>query len=230
MAIIKFGVLVTGVRGQVGGGIFSANKSGPFLKSWQYPIVPPTPEELLQRARLAELPTFWRDQTQTFRDDWDTAAASGSYDRVNSLGQTYQLSGYQLFVSFKRIQQTMTGSITATTPSVGVPTPPPDVAGSASEATQDIQLDLTAGDYTGSYRAYIEAQPIRSVALVSLPGRWKFMKAQAKATPTSISIAAEYIPKFGPLVEGQAFAIRLRRAHLSGVISTALTATATVAA
>ena len=111
MAIIKFGITVVGVRGTVGGGTFSANKSGPYLKAWQYPVVSNTSPELLQRARLSEIPTQWRAFGPSIRTAYDTLAASGAYDRVNSLGITYQLSGYQLFASWARTKQTADGSI-----------------------------------------------------------------------------------------------------------------------
>jgi len=230
MAIIKFGITIVGARGEVGGGVFSANASGPYLKSWQYPVVKRTADELHQRARLAELPTAWRGLTAAIRTAWNTLAASAPYARTNSLGETYNLTGYQMFCSWARIKQTAQDSIFLGTPTATIPTPPPDVAADADESAGTMRVLVTAGVYTGNIYGYIQAQPIRSSVLAAFPNRWIFMRLWQGTPPATPSIFTQYTAAFGPLQTGQAFAVRIRRAHIQGAISTGLEASAVVVA
>lgn len=228
MAIIKLGITVVGIRGTVGGGVFSANKSGPYLKSWVYPIVPETPLELTMRANAASLPTTWRALTQAVRDAWDTLAALSAYQRTNSLGEIYNLSGWGLYTSWMLRRLRVGSPVYTFAPTATIPIPPEDVTLTADLSLNTVDLALTTGNYQNPWRAWVEAQPIRSTAQATYPNRWRWMTIVAITPPATISIRTPYVGVFGPLQTGQAIAIRLFRWHISGPISTPITATATV--
>ncbi len=98
MAVIMFGPLVVGARGTAGGLIFSANKAGPYVRSWSRGSNPRSPLQSNQRGILTDFATNWRNLTQPQRDDWDTYAADPAQDLTNSLGETYSISGFNWYV------------------------------------------------------------------------------------------------------------------------------------
>lgn len=97
MAIIKLGMLVTGIRGTVGGTIYSANKSGPFARGWSKGSNPRTTSQTGERAIISSHPVEWRAITQGQRDSWDTYAAHPAQQLTNPLGETYFASGFNWF-------------------------------------------------------------------------------------------------------------------------------------
>ncbi len=101
MAIVKFGVTVVGIRGTVGGLVFSAGKSGPYVKTWSKSANPRTPKQSEQRAELGSIGEEWRALTQVNRDGWDTFAATGTCTELtNSLGELYRISGFLWFLKW----------------------------------------------------------------------------------------------------------------------------------
>lgn len=94
MAILKFGPTVVGLRGAIGGIVFSANGSSNYAKAWSRSSNPRTPLQTDQRSRLASLPAAWRSLTDVERTAWATFAALPAQDLINSLGITYSISGF----------------------------------------------------------------------------------------------------------------------------------------
>ena len=96
--IVKFGVMVVGARGTVGGAIFSANQAGPFVRSWSKGANPRSDLQTAQRGRFSSLASAWRDLTQAQRDDWIDYADDPPQELTNSLGETYFISGFNWFI------------------------------------------------------------------------------------------------------------------------------------
>ena len=97
MAIVKFGAVVGGISGRVGGVVFAGGRSGAVLKAAGRRVGGDT-----QRARLAQsvpdgVATAWNALTDQQRGAWRTAAASVT--RTNRLGMGRQISGWQLYWS-----------------------------------------------------------------------------------------------------------------------------------
>jgi hypothetical protein len=97
MAIIKFGALVVGARGTIGGVTYSANKSGPYARAWGHGSNPRTVAQSITRADMGGLGARWLAISSSERDDWDSFAADAANELTNSLGETYFLSGWQWF-------------------------------------------------------------------------------------------------------------------------------------
>ena len=98
MSIIKFGAMVVGARGTAGGLIFSANKSGPYVRAWSKGANPQTSLQQSQRATLGDLAGRWRDLTVAEQDDWIDYADDAAQELTNSLGETYFISGFNWYV------------------------------------------------------------------------------------------------------------------------------------
>ncbi len=97
--IIKFGPLIIGARGTIGGATLSANKSGPYAKAWAKSGDQRSPPQTSQRARIATASQLWRTLTTAQQADWDTYAGLSAQEKTNSLGETYEVSGFAWFVA-----------------------------------------------------------------------------------------------------------------------------------
>jgi len=98
MAKTKLAAPLAGIRGTVGGLVYSANQSGTYVKAWNPPTNPKTPSQMLERSYLAQMPTLWNALTPVQRAAWNTFAALGAQAQTDSLGQTYYISGWLWFV------------------------------------------------------------------------------------------------------------------------------------
>lgn len=102
MAIIKFGVVVVGARGTIGGMTLSENLSGPFAKTWSKGPNPKSPLQSEQRGLLGTLASSWRALSQAQRDDWDDYAALPPQEKFNSLSLSYFVSGFNWYVAINQ--------------------------------------------------------------------------------------------------------------------------------
>lgn len=98
MAKIKFSVAISDARGKVGGNVFSRNKAGAYLRTFVKPTNPSTPAQQVIRNRVQSLVTSWRALTDPIRLAWNNAAQN--FPQTNKMGETFYLTGQQLFTKF----------------------------------------------------------------------------------------------------------------------------------
>lgn len=97
--IVFSGIAVTDIRGKIGGTVFSRNRAGAFARN---NVIPTDPESIFQterRAVLGFISQNWRELSEEERRLWINAAESGEWKLKDSLGQFFNPSGLQLFVS-----------------------------------------------------------------------------------------------------------------------------------
>lgn len=97
MAITKLGGVVTGVRGTVGGVVYSANKGGTFVKHWSKGGNPRTVFQTGIRSDLSGMGRIWQGLTGAQRTAWDAFAVTDPEPTFNSLGDPVLLSGWGYF-------------------------------------------------------------------------------------------------------------------------------------
>jgi hypothetical protein len=109
LAITKLGGVVTGIRGTVGGVVYSANKSGTFVKQWNRGANPRTVFQTTIRSDLSGMGRIWQGLTDAQRADWDTFAATDPEPTTNSLGDAVVLSGWGYFcrLNIRRAQYSL---------------------------------------------------------------------------------------------------------------------------
>lgn len=98
MAVIKLGGVVTGIRGQLAGTLYSANRSGTYARGIAKQPVRLSELQSLQRGSMPVIRSAWANLDPADREDWNTWAALPAQARTNSLGDTYYLSGYNAFM------------------------------------------------------------------------------------------------------------------------------------
>lgn len=94
-ALILFGGGVSELRGSIGGTTFSRNSSGAYARNRTKPVNPNTTKQSNMRALFATIAQSWRTLTNSQRITWNSLAPT--FPRVNRLGQTVPLTGFQLF-------------------------------------------------------------------------------------------------------------------------------------
>jgi len=98
MAITKLASPIAGLRGTIGGLVYSANGAGTYVKPWARPSNPQTTTQMIQRGNLGSMGASWRALTAAQRATWDLFAAQPAQALTNSLGDVYYISGYGWYV------------------------------------------------------------------------------------------------------------------------------------
>ncbi len=97
MAKIVMGILVTDIRGTIGGTVFSENKSGRYARQRRQTPTTKTPNRSVAQSNFAAQSTGWSVLSQAQRDLWDVYAAEAPQELFDSLGQSYFMSGWQWY-------------------------------------------------------------------------------------------------------------------------------------
>lgn len=124
MAIIALAAPVSGIRGKVGGNVYSANKSGPYLKSWGRGSNPRTQSQTNHRSDLIQFAQAWSAITPAQRTAWDVYAALPAQDKTNSLGETYSASGFNWFIELNLNRRANGQGQLSAAPVLGTPATP----------------------------------------------------------------------------------------------------------
>lgn len=108
MAIVKFADIIVGARGTFGGVTYSANRAGPYIKTWAKSSNPRSTSQTAQRTRFAEFSSAWRNLTASQQTDWNDYALDPAQQLTNSLGETYTVPGIDWFVKIN-MQRSIVG-------------------------------------------------------------------------------------------------------------------------
>jgi hypothetical protein len=92
--------LLNDARGSIGGTVYSRNTSGIYTRARVAPIQPRTVSQQANRAVFAAIATSWKTLTQAKIAAWNSLATSTLW--VDSLGNTFNPSGFMLYVSLNR--------------------------------------------------------------------------------------------------------------------------------
>lgn len=161
MAQVKYGAIVTEIKGKVGGQIFQGGRGAPVLKN-----KPATglrrggdltnlhpPIQATSKLNFSIATKAWSQASQAERDSW--ANLVGTWQFVNKFGDVYDATAYQIFCAC--YMNTLAGGIT---PILTAPT---------YEAAFDPQISFT--DYSlagGLDRTIANANAIGQYVIISL--------------------------------------------------------------
>lgn len=95
--IINSGIGITGQRGRAGASVFSRNNGGEYTRAYASPVVTPNAIGMGFRNGYANLTGLWQSLDDWMQEEWNQAAKS--IRRVNSVGNSYSLSGFNYFLS-----------------------------------------------------------------------------------------------------------------------------------
>ena len=95
MASVKYGTIVTELKGKLGGQVFQKCGQSLSLRSNPTHRTPQSSQALKARQDVTRLASYWRSLTQAQKDSYTTNAAS--FPTVDKFGNPIVLTGYQLF-------------------------------------------------------------------------------------------------------------------------------------
>lgn len=115
MALVKFGPVVSDVRGSIGGTVFSRSRAGAFARIRTKPTFAPTPPRNLIQSIMAHVYGQWLNEcTNAQRVVWNTLG--DNTDFTNALGDTYHPSGWNLFLRTNSLNKLRLTSVQKTAP------------------------------------------------------------------------------------------------------------------
>lgn len=206
MAILTFAAPVSGLRGKVGGNVFSANKSGPYLKAWGRGANPRTLIQSEHRADLTFYAQKWATLSASEQAGWDTYAALAAQDKTNSLGETYSASGFNWYIEINLNLRAAGESDRDAAPTSGTPgTPILDIMElfkTSGSDNSDILLDASSPEDTENH--VVKMRLFNSVGRqVASEIRLLLRIIAPSGTPKRIAFQAQLNERFGTVQENQ---------------------------
>jgi len=228
MARVKLGTIVVGIRGTVGGLLLSSNLSGPYARVWSKGSNPRKSLQTASRTAFAQSAASWSGVDGAVKLDWAAWAAAAGQTRYNSLGEPYQMSGFNALVSNTRNQTAVGRTPTTTAPTMAKPTAPAGCAVFLRSYPLLAELSWTGSVFGPMYDAVIEMSlgggPGLSVARTGWIKVWT--SQQPLVSPVTFSNGVR--GRFGALAAGQRAFFRIYRQNLEGYRSSELALTVDV--
>ena len=119
MAKFTPGPTVAAVSGSIGGTVYSRNKGGAYIRNRAIPTNPNTLPQQNRRADLAALSQAWADLTDAQRASWLNWAQQNP--RTDALGQSFNMSGQQSYISLNARIREDGGTIQVLPPIINAP-------------------------------------------------------------------------------------------------------------
>lgn len=201
----------------------SRNRFGQYVRTRATPVNPNSTFQSSARSRLSANATAWRDLTDLQRDGWLSLGLM--MVRTDSLGQSYDLTGFQAFVS---VNNNLLAAGEATVDDAPALTTPDSLvtATITLEDTPTLSIAYTATPLPAAHRLFVFASPQRSVGRTfENDFRLVFVSAAAAASPANA--LAGYQARFGNPVLGNKIFFSLV-VHNAGFTSSPLIASAVV--
>lgn len=209
--------------GSVAGQTSSRNRFGQYRRTRAIPVNPNTSAQQAARDDFAAASVAWRGLTQAQRDAWASFALTRP--KTNSLGQTIYLTGHQTFVGYRALFASL---------SLALPTVPPVSAApvitsfTISDETPTAFESVALPNPVPAATAYeYQSSPPLSEGR-SFNGDFRTVKVAAAASVPELT-AASLTAKWGTLIGGQKFFLRVRPVSVAGgdgawvTVSTVLT-------
>ena len=222
MAIVTIALPVSGIRGMLGGAVFSANRSGPYVRGWSPVVNPSSAGQMGQRGIIAQAGALWRTLSTAEQDDWDTFALTPPEDDYNGLNKLYLPSGFGWFTRIltRRRRVGLPDSLLAP---VSTPTAAPTTFTLVVKPATGLANQAVAGYTSGEFVTYY------AIIMLSIaPGKGTNVQTSRYlicweafgGSLTRTNFGVNYFANFGTTQVGQRFFGQLYRQSASGIRST----------
>lgn len=205
--------------GRLGATIASHNRSGAYLRAGSIPVNPNTARQVAVRNAVRNLTIAWQTVlTQAQRDAWDVYGQNVTW--LNKVGQSINLTGLNHYIRSNTVRgQNGIASVDDAPTIFNLAQAEPELAASASEATQD--LTITGADpngwigEAGAWQFFSMGLPQNDgIKFFGGPYRQLTATPGAGPPPFPVIIAAAF-----PFAEGNRIWVRSRIARADGRLS-----------
>lgn len=188
--------LIPPSSGSVAGETYSRNRFGQYIRKRSTPVNPSTAKQVARRAAVTAASVNWKGLTDAQRNAWKAWAEN--HPKVDTLGQTIYLTGFQWFVSAYQNAVTC-GQIVPVIPPEEPVWNPNIITG--IESTDD---DLTINGSAPNANEHIIARfSAPRSAGVSFEKDFRVVRILANGNVFPFNIKAEYVGVFGTPQPGQ---------------------------
>ena len=228
MAKVKFSALIAEMRNKLNGSVFARNRGGAYLRTKVTPTNPQTIYQVAARSLLTTYSQAWRSLTEAQRQAWN--AVVDQWATTDVFGDIVNPSGSTLYIRLN-INVSLAGGVALSNP----PTPTgADALTALSLAASEGggSVDVTfAPTVPADHVMYLEGTPQLSPGISNANSKFRNISTLAAAETSPYDAGAEYITKFGSLIEGQKMFVRAKFINgLTGEVSQKLVASTIVAA
>lgn len=191
---LKFGSIVVGGSGKIGGHVVTKNRSGYALRTKVTPSNPRTSYQANVRSRLTNISQAWAGLSDAERNQWNGAVSS--FQKTNVFGDKVQPSGFNLY-------QLINNNLLAI--GEAVVTVPPAPAEVQAITSLSAVADNSSNSLTLTFAPAVDAgTTFKLFATDAIPAGKSFVKNKfrfigvVESTDVSPYVAsADYIAKFG---------------------------------
>jgi hypothetical protein len=230
VAILKMGTVIVGIRGTVGGLTCAANKSGPYARVWSRGANARTVLQGAARRDLGQWAAYWQSLDAGDQADWDTWADDPAQARTNSLGESYQMSGFQAFVGMSRNLASVGRGVIETAPVVAKPVAPPGMGAVVSAGAVASKVTYGAGTFTPLYDLVVEMSLGATLGRQVAGSAFYVIAVAQVPAGTEYDVTAGIVARWGIVAVGQRAFLRVYRQNLEGYRSAPTAVTVDVVA
>lgn len=202
---------------------YSRNRYGQYIRSRSNPVNPGTAFQTAVRSRLATYAGNWRGLSVTQREGW--GALGAQMTRTDSLGQTYDLTGFQAYVSV--CANLVAAGDAAVTDAPALEQPDAILTLTPTLTSASFSVAFTPTPLGAGERLLVFAGPQRSSGR-GYEGDYRLVHVSAAAGTSPANVLSGYQGRFGSPTTGNRIFISCQRYH-NGFLSAALTTSAVVA-
>lgn len=217
MAKVKFGVIVTGIRGTVGGMTFSANASGSHARIWTRSSNPRSTLQQTARNRLATNALSWRSVSPTDQATW--AAYAAANPQTDVFGNTYYWTAFQAYVKINGQLLYVNRAPSPTAPTSTVPAAPTGCTATLAVSSTPCVITITTAEFSPSCDFLCFICLGTGTGLSVPPGPLQFIKFQTTPNTSPVTITTELAAVFGTLNTQQRAFVDIYRQTKDGVRS-----------
>lgn len=183
--------------GSYAGVTSSRNRFGQYVRSRAIPVNPASTFQQIVRARLQTNADAWKSLTATQREGWGSLGSQ--FSRSDSLGQTYDLTGFQAYCSVNNNNLAAGNAVVADAPLFSLPYPMSTVTPTITSAS--FSVAFTATPLLTGERIFISASPQRQAGR-SFEGDYRLITVSAAAGTSPTNILSSYQARFGSPITG----------------------------
>lgn len=208
MARLKFGMVVTDMRGKLGGHVFTKSRQGATVRTKVTPVNRQTSAQGAIRGIFGTLSRGWNGLTEPQRATWNNAAEE--FKRTNVFGDQVALSGKNLYISLNT-NITTAGGVGIVVAPVDSSTPiiaSFDVDVTHTPSSIDLRL-LIPGVLSPKDVLIVEATMQNSAGRYNFSGQYRqIATCPADDIVDADTLAGLYVEKFGALRVGAKISFR----------------------
>lgn len=183
--------------GSIAGTTSSRNRFGQYRRTRAVPVNPNSTFQGVVRARMSANAAAWRALTDAQREGW--ADLGLSMNRTDSLGQSYNLTGFQAYCS---VNNNLVASGAATVSAAPVLSTPSTLLTSAPTLSSvAFSIAYTPTPLPAATKLFVFCSPQRSAGR-NFEGDYRLIQVTAAAAASPVNVLAAYTARFGVPVTG----------------------------